>query len=584
MPRSILWKKLEASQINMTNYKVKIKDLDFNDEIPKRLEESNFHNEWPVVYILNNAKEMYIGETYHSAERMKQHLKNPRRRLLKEAHIIGSDDFTKSATLDIESSLIELCSSITENKHRLQNENNGLVKHNYANKAEFSQDSKFFSHLWKQLEDRGLVTGSIENLKNTDLFKYSPYKSLNAEQCTTRDYIIEDILDAFEKVENRCIFVNGSAGTGKSILAIYLMKLLVTNADYLTEEDESDLLPFISDLKKIREIKKELKIAYVVSMTSFRNTLKQVFKSVKGLSSKMVISPIEASKERYDILLVDEAHRLKKRKNLTGYEAFDNTNKRLGLKCDQSEEDGNELDWIMKQSQIQILFYDANQTVKPTDVDKKDFDRLINQSYCHNLTSQMRCFGGKDYLYYIDNILNLRNQSFIDFSKDYDFRLFEDINQMCDLIYEKEKEVGLSRIVSGYGFKWVSKKSPTKPDIILQEREFFWNRKENRWPTSIKGKQVVNEVGCVHTVQGYDLNYCAVIFGPEIVYRNNRIEIDKEKYFDIKGKAGVQNINDLKDFIINIYKVLLVRGIKGTYVYVYDDQLKDYLKKYIPVV
>lgn len=565
----------------MTNSKIKIKDLDFNDETPRKLEESNFYNAWPVVYILNNDKEMYIGETYHSAERMKQHLKNPKRRSLKKAHIIGSDDFTKSATLDIESSLIELCSSNIENKHKLQNENNGLVKHNYFNRKEFSQDSKFFSHLWKRLEEKGLVSGSIENLKNTDLFKYSPYKSLNAEQCTTRDYIIEDILDAFVKNANRCIFVNGSAGTGKSILAIYLMKLLVTNADYLTEDDESDLLPFIGDLKKIREIRKDLKIAYVVSMTSFRNTLKQVFKNIKGLKPSMVIRPIDVSKEHYDILLVDEAHRLKKRKNLTGYKAFDKTNQKLGLKSEKSEEDGNELDWIIKQSQIQILFYDSNQTVKPTDVDKEDFEKLKNNSYYYNLSSQMRCFGGRDYIYYIDDILNLRKPSFIDFSKDYDFRLFDDINQMCGVVYEKEKETGLSRIVSGYGFKWVSKVHPDKPDIILQGREFFWNKKQDKWPISIKGKQVVKEIGCIHTVQGYDLNYCTVIFGPEIVYRNNQIEIVKEKYFDSKGKAGVQDIEDLKEYIINIYKILLSRGIKGTYVYVCDNKLREYLKKYI---
>ena len=75
-------------------------------------------------------------------------------------------------------------------------------------------------------------------------------------------------------------------------------------------------------------------------------------------------------------------------------------------------------------------------------------------------------------------------------------------------------------------------------DIILQGREFYWNKKENMWPISIKGKQVTNEIGCIHTIQGYDLNYCAVIFGPEIVYRNNSIEIDREKYYDAKGKAG----------------------------------------------
>ena len=564
----------------MTNYKTRIKDIKFDKDTPKALEESGFYNEWPVVYILNNKKEMYIGETYHSAERMKQHLKNPRRQRLNEAHIIGCDEFTKSATLDVESSLIELCSSLTENRRELQNENNGLGKHQYANKDEFKQDSKFFEHLWKQLIDRGLVSGSIENLKNTDLFKYSPYKSLNAEQCTTRDYIIEDIAEALVNDENRTIFVNGSAGTGKTILAIYLMKLLVTNANYFTEEDDSEILPFIEDLKKIRKIKSNLEIAYVVSMSSFRNTLKKVFKSVNGLKPSMVIGPNELAKKHYDILLVDEAHRLKKRRNIVNYRDFDNTNKVLGFTCNGNENDGNELDWILKQSQIQILFYDPSQSVKPTDVDKKCFDSINNIKYTHNLTSQMRCMSGRDYIYYIDNILNCRQEKYVDFSKDYDFKLFNDINDFCNAIKQKESEAGLARIVSGYGFEWNSKKT-NEPDIVIGNKEFFWNRTSNGWPLTIQGDKVIEEVGCIHTIQGYDLNYCGVIFSPEIIFRNGQITVDKNKYYDQNGKNGITNTEELKQYIINIYKVLMSRGIKGTYVYVCDKGLKEYLKKYI---
>ncbi|MBQ6493397.1 MAG: DUF2075 domain-containing protein [Erysipelotrichaceae bacterium] len=577
----------------MTNSDVKIKDLRFNKNTPKMLEESNFYNEWPVVYILNNKKQMYIGETYHAAERMKQHIKNPRRKNLTEAHIIASDDFTKSATLDIESSLIELCSSMSDSKRILQNENNGIVKHYYANKEEFSQDSRFFSRLWKKLQDRGLVTGSIENLKNTDLFKYSPYKSLNAEQCTTRDYIVEDILDAFVNNLNRTIFVNGGAGTGKTILAIYLMKLLVTNAEYITEDDESEMLPFISDLKEIHKIKKELKIAYVVSMVSFRNTLKTVFGSVKGLKPSMVISPSEASKDKYDILLVDEAHRLKKRKNLSSpgeYNNFDKVNKKLGLKCEKEETDGNQLDWIVNSSQIQVLFYDEKQSVKPTDIDKKVFNKIKNEKFYHTLSSQMRCIGGVDYIKYIDDILNQRIEVRKKIPNEYDFRLFENINDFCNVILTKEKENELCRIVSGYGYEWISKKGTkdkpnpreNEPDIIIDNREFFWNKKDKEWPNSIKGDRVVMEVGCIHTIQGYDLNYCGVIFGPEIVFQNGIIKIDKKNYYDTKGKAGIISDSELKEYVINIYKVLLSRGIKGTYVYVCDNKLREYLKRFIP--
>lgn len=560
----------------MTSSKL-IRDFEFNDNTPQTLVEENFYSGWPVVYIINNDSEMYIGETYHSSERMKQHLKNNDRRRLKDLHIIGSSNFTKSATLDIESSLIELCK--LENKRKLQNSNDGLVYHYYANKDYFRKDSNFFTSLWNELKKRGLVEGNIEVLLNSDLFKYSPYKSLNAEQSTVRDYVLEDILSALKSKENKSIFINGSAGTGKTILAIYLMKLLVTDGDYLVdhEEGDSDTLAFIDSLNEIRKAKPNLKVAYVVAMSSLRQTLKKVFSSIKGLKSSMVISPNEVAKNSYDVLIVDEAHRLMRRKNLAQYGDFDNCNRLLGL-----GKQGTQLDWILKNSKIQIMFYDYEQSIKPTDVEQDKFNELIAKSgkCVYNLSSQMRCLAGLDYIKYIKNVLNGKDCEPADFKDKYDFRLFEKIDDFCDSIYEHEKSEKLSRIVAGYGFEWVSKKNKNLNDIKIENREFVWNKKAQGWPLSIEDKQVIKEVGCIHTIQGYDLNYCGVIFGPEIIYRNGKIEIVKDKYFDANGKAGI-NDEELKDYIINIYSVLLTRGIKGTYVYVCDEQLREYLKKYI---
>lgn len=576
----------------MIDYKANIKDFDFNDDTPKKLEEDNFYADWPVVYILNNDKEMYIGETYHSAERMRQHLKKEERRKLDKLHVIESSSFTKSATLDIESSLIELCK--INNKRKLQNANDGIVNHHFANKDQFRKDSKFFYNLWKQLDARKLVTGDIENIINSDLFKYSPFKSLNSEQSTARDYILEDIENALKNNKDMSIFVDGSAGTGKTILAIYIMKLLVTNEKLILDnEDDKYVHPFVITLNNIKKLNPNLKVAYVVSMTSLRKTLKKVFKGVKGLSSKMVIKPSEVFKDDYDILIVDEAHRLMKRKNITGYGEFDKNNKKLGL-----GKEGTQLDWITNRSKIQIMFYDSDQSIKPTDVDQVRFEELQNKvgNSRHTLSSQMRCMAGSDYIKYVKNILNCSQDKYIDFKDKYDFRLFDDINAFTNAIYEKEMSEGLSRIVAGYGFKWnnakITKKlyKASKPpkeispeevrDVAVDGKAFYWNRVSDGWVLSIDKQRVKEEVGCIHTIQGYDLNYCGVIFGPEIVYRNNHIEIIKSKYYDAKGKADT-NDAELKNYILNIYSVLLTRGINGTYVYVCDKQLREYLRKFI---
>ncbi len=90
-------------------------------------------------------------------------------------------------------------------------------------------------------------------------------------------------------------------------------------------------------------------------------------------------------------------------------------------------------------------------------------------------------------------------------------------------------------------------------------------------------------MGCIHTTQGYDLNYAGIIFGNEITYdkAKDEIVILKEHYFDAKGKNSIKAPSELKAFIINIYKTTMLRGIKGTYIYVRDKSLREYFAKHI---
>jgi len=90
-------------------------------------------------------------------------------------------------------------------------------------------------------------------------------------------------------------------------------------------------------------------------------------------------------------------------------------------------------------------------------------------------------------------------------------------------------------------------------------------------------------VGCIHTTQGYDLNYAGIIFGHEISYdkTRNEIVILKDKYRDINGRQ-TESPEQLKQYIINIYKTMMLRGIKGTYLYACDPDLREYLSKFVP--
>jgi uncharacterized protein len=540
MRLNTLWKKQKENTLNIINCRMSdIKTFQFKKSEFDRIKQYNFGLNWPVVYLIEDGKELYVGETINAYNRSNQHYERAERRKLHNIHIITDEEYNKSAALDIESSLIQYLAA--DGKFVLQNGNHGLQNHNYFDREKYQAK---FELIWEELKAMSLAKNELVQIRNSDLFKYSPYKALTGDQIIVANELLHNI----QLKTNKTFIVNGGPGTGKTILATYLFKRL-------------------NELKET----KNLKVGLVIPMTSLRQTLKKVFKNIKGLSSGMVIGASEVSK-KYDILIVDEAHRLKQRKNITNYKSFDDTNKLLGL-----ESTATELDWILNCSNTQILFYDKDQSVRPSDISPSRFADLDVEEF--ELKTQLRISMGLDgekYIKFVQDLFDLREVSDNNFDH-YDFKIYDDIHQMVLDIKTKNTEMDLCRMVSGYAWSWVSKKDPNKHDIEIDGLKLKWNSVNHNWPYSTNA---INEVGCIHTVQGYDLNYTGVIIGPEISYDpiNKKFVIHPEKYMDLNGRKGVDDIKELERYIINIYKTLLTRGIEGTYVYIVDDELRRYLK------
>lgn len=528
-------------------------------------------NSWPIVYIIKNdqVNEAYVGESTNAISRMNNHLTNPDRRRLKDLLVISCDKFNKSAVLDIESNLIQYMSS--DGRYKLQNANAGLVDHNYYQREQYK---KLFERVWEHLMSERYAKNPLSRIDNSDLFKYSPYKSLTTDQ---HDSVLQ-ILELLKRDIDNTIFVEGGAGTGKTILAVYLIKLLKTDIKehHLDETDEI----YSEEISKILRFKEKFpnpKVALVVPMTSLRKTLKKVFSNVKGLSSSMVIGPSEAAKQDFDVLIVDEAHRLRQRKNITNFKSFDDTNQALGL----DKHAGTELDWILIKAKHKILFYDEGQSIKPSDVSASKFKKIRFDATRLKLISQMRVKGGMDYINFVDNLLHGRLTKGDSFQSggNYDLKLYDSLKQLYSDLKKKEEELGLCRLLSGYSWEWKSAKADIA-DITIEGINLKWNSTNEDW---INSPNAFNEVGCIHTTQGYDLNYSGIIFGEEIKYNpvSKLIEIDPSKYKDKKGKAGIEDLALLKEYILNIYKTMMLRGIRGTYIYVCDEDLREYFREHL---
>ncbi len=567
-------------QKSITNFdfkkEVKLKRYLFDEQLVDRLSDDDVIHNWPIVYLISDEKEKeaYVGETTDVTARMSAHLKNNKKNKLTLVHFISSFLFNKSATLDIESNLIKYISG--DGQYKLMNANIGVANHNYYQKQEIYWNA--FTTIWNCLRSEGIVKHSLESINNSDLFKYSPYKSLTKEQRRS----IASVLNAILSNTVNSFVIEGGAGTGKTILAVFLFKLLNSESDTLDfrefDEDETHIRDLAIAVKNKYPV---LEMALIVPMSSFRKTLQNVFKNVKGLSPKMVIGPSDVAGKKYDILLVDESHRLRQRVNLGAYYgAFDKACEKLGF----DKFTADELDWVLLQSKKLILFYDENQSIKPSDVSSAHFQRLkqLSTTATHRLQSQMRVLGGADYIKFVDDLLNVRiGKSDAKFyPKNYEFKLFDSIDEMVGQIKQRDRDFGLSRVVAGYSWPWISKANSQLNDIKIGDTELKWNSTNIDW---VNSPNAINEVGCIHTTQGYDLNYIGVIFGNEIVYDPtvNEVKVVPSSYFDINGKQSIKDIRDLKPYIINIYKTMLLRGVKGAYVYVCDKNLREYFRNHV---
>lgn len=567
-----------------------INSYSFNLDGKVLVSKEKLGKDWPVVYLIHNNDELYVGETQNISGRFDQHLQNSSRQKLNTINIIFDNEFNKSAILDIEQSLIQLFGA--DKKFKLQNLNGGQSeKHNYYQREKYLNK---IDKIWNELSRLGMTNNSLQEIKNSDLFKYSPYNTLTSEQNEVCKLIIYDIINKLTNDIDGTAVIQGGAGTGKTIVLINIIFKIINSTkmqiDFSDEETSlTENSQMLHDLRKfILEYGKELKIGYVVPMTSIRKTLKTVFKETKnGLRANMVIGPFDVFKDEYDILFVDEAHRLAQYKNI----GFRHDFKKNALLMGKDPNDITQLDMIVSRSKYRVLIYDKNQTVKGSDITFEQFNNsLVNSSISSfYLTTQMRCIGGIIYTDYIDNIFNCSQESKLEV-ENYDFKLFNDVDKMINSIKQLDKKYGLCRNAAGYSWEWISKKikgynnviKQGKEDIKIKNYKYVWNMTNKEF---ILSENAINEIGCIHTLQGYDLNYVGVILGEEIDYdpSTNRIIIDLNKFYDKYVKQDCSN-EEVERYIINAYKVILSRGIKGCYVYACNKNMQEYLSKYIDEV
>lgn len=563
-----------------------IQRLRFSDkDIRAWAQEDPLHRNWPSVYVMNNDKEVYVGESINAESRLRQHLDSRHKSHLSMVRVILDETFNKSATLDLESYLIRMFSG--DGSFQVLNRNAGVIDSDYYNR-DFHR--KNFDEIFESLrQQEHLFKRSIPEIIQSDLFKLSPFKALNHDQAIAIEDILQGFFKDYKNGEDSLAVVQGDPGTGKTVVGIYILKLLA-DIRVMRDRDIPDTNSMFSEFftRINADLLRSARVALVVPQQSLRASISKVFEKTPGLDKSQVLTPYQVgeSEEKFDLLIVDEAHRLNHRANQASAglnKKFEMVNRRLFGEDDLSR---TQLDWILEQSKHAIFMVDPGQSVRPADLPIEVMQDLIRASEAserhYALTSQMRVSSERDYVGYVRRVLSDSPPVGRENFADYDVRIFSDLGEMRNQLQLQEETHGLTRLVAGYAWPWRSKLDGEKYDIEIEGNLLRWNSTQRDWINSVKS---VNEVGSIHTVQGYDLNYVGVIIGKDLKFdpKERRIKFDRSNYFDTKGMENnnKRNItysdNDIQQYVQNIYGVLMTRGIKGTYIYVCDPALREYM-------
>lgn len=567
-----------------------VKKIDYNAKALKELREETHNNEllfdYPTVYLIykrdaHGQYNVYVGETNNIRQRTKQHLiEDPKTRKDWEAFrkekgvnmiVIGHEQFNKSLTLDIENKMMLYMSGVTSVK-KLNNRRENDQNKYYTEEVR----DNIFSKVWRELRElEGNLFPLERIIQDSALFKASPFHKLTSEQIEAKDLILERLMTSLlSEQENQLVLVEGEAGSGKTVL--------LSSIFYLLHQYSSG-----NEHPEFKNLSSFLLVNHDEQLKVYNDIIKKL-----GIDSKEVVSKpthfitTHDPKEKVDVVLVDEAHL-------------------LWTQGKQSYQGKNQLKDIMARAKVVVAIFDPKQVLKTEGYLEytaiKELEaHAKSQKNLVRLENQMRINADEETVNWIRALTDQREVWPIhQDSKGYDLRIFDDPVEMYHQIKlrnEDRDNAGLSRMVATFDWNYKQKGKPDDGDYWMVDADNLhlpWNlqlpidedqkhmAKKLAWSEQ---KQTIDEIGSTYTIQGFDLNYCGVIIGPSVKYRDGKIIFDPNESHNSNAIRQRTLDNGRKEYVsdqllANELNVLLTRGVNGLYIYAVDRKLNEKLIK-----
>ncbi|MGW7635106.1 DNA/RNA helicase domain-containing protein [Streptomyces decoyicus] len=376
------------------------------------------------------------------------------------------------------------------------------------------------------------------------------------EQRLAYEMVLKAVQRAHASDHKEVVVVTGGPGTGKSVIALSLLGELY---------------------------RRGIPALHATGSQSFTKTMRKVAgarkREVQHLF-KYFNSFISAHRNSLDVLVCDEAHRMRE----TSANRYTSAARRTGKR--QVEE-------LIDAARVPVFLLDQHQVVRPGEMGTIEEIQAAAaaKGLRHRqvqLDSQFRCGGSDAYLRWVVRLLALEDGGPVDWAADgrMQLALVESPSELEEFLLERRSHGYGARMSAGYCWKWSDAKpgEPLPTDVQIGDWQRPWNLKGERsvmgappsalWATDPAG---FSQVGCVYTAQGFEYDWSGVIMGPDLVWRYDKWVVDRAASKDPVFKSSTPD--EIVDRLIrNTYKVLLTRGMVGTVIYSTDPETRDKLR------
>ncbi|HMK18937.1 MAG TPA: DUF2075 domain-containing protein [Chitinophagaceae bacterium] len=389
--------------------------------------------------------------------------------------------------------------------------------------------------------------------------------SLLNDQIVARNVILSKVRNAKKKKEKSVILIKGGPGTGKTVIALHILAEIASSKVKRTVFFATKSKPLLEGIKNRLDKGSESKLLFT--------NLNQFI-------------PSRVNENSVNVLIIDEAHRIAATSNHQYTKAIDRTTL-------------SQIETLIRAAEVSIFFIDDNQVIRSSEIGNSELIKNYAQKLkCSveevELISQFRCNGSDNYLDWIESALG-HNEAKRTLKREdnFDFRIMDSPQNLYSTLTKLNSQPNTTaRLVAGFCWQWsktLDENGQLVKDVKIGNFEMPWETHGDinkpppgyvKWYEWAYKPEGIKQVGCIYTAQGFEFDYVGVIVGSDLKYdaKNDRLYADIKETKDPTLKKGKESFDD---YVKNIYRVLMTRGMKGCYVYFVDKKTEEYFKSRI---